>query len=121
MDKKGLTDLARSPKEMKPSSIETESSRDKYGYGTCITLDSEALKKLGITELSEVGDEYHIVAVGKVTSVAQNASESNNSTRMEIQLTHLDLTHEDDGEESAETSTQEKKEVYGGNGGVRFK
>lgn len=113
MKKTGLTDLARSPKEDKANqAIGLVGTRDKYGYGTSITLDAEALKKLGVAELPEVGDEYAIVAVGKVTSVSQNASEQNNSTRLEVQLTHLKLTHEDEAEEKAETPKQEKAEAF---------
>jgi hypothetical protein len=123
MDMKKLTDLARTPAEMKAKNspeMVGSSSREKYGYGTCITLDAEALKKLGIDELPEVGDEYHIMAVGKVTSVSKNASENNESTRLEIQLTHLDLEHEEE-EEAEETPSEEKKEVYGSSNGIRFK
>jgi hypothetical protein len=113
MKKTGLTDLARSPKnEPKGMATMASGTRDKYGYGTSISLDAEALKKLGVTELPEVGDEYAIVAVGKVTSVSQNASEQNSSTRLEVQLTHLKLTHEDEAEEKAETPAQEKGEAF---------
>lgn len=122
--KTGMTDLARSPIEIKKSNMPMaigESSRDKYSYGTSVTLNSEMLQKLGIKELPEVGDEYHIMAVGKVTSVSKNASETNESTRMEIQLTHMKLEHENAAEEAKETPAQEKAEVFGGKGGIRFK
>ena len=113
--KTGMTDMARSPAEMKERNSPgvVGGSREKYGYGTSVTLDAEALKKLGIKELPEVGDEYHIVAIGKVTSTAKNANETNDSTRMEIQFTHLKLTHEDEAEEAKETPAEEKKEVFG--------
>jgi hypothetical protein len=114
MKKTGLIDMARSPTDSKVTQglAVNGSTRDKYGYGTSISLDSEALKKLSIKELPEVGDEYAIMAVGKVTSVSQNASENNTSSRLEIQLTNMALTHEDEAEEKAETNTQEKSEAF---------
>jgi hypothetical protein len=120
ISKKGMADMKRSPMTEKPSLGLVNPSRDTYGYGTAVTLDADALKKLGIKELPEVGDEYHIVAVGKVTSTAKNASENNESTRVEIQLTHMDLTHEDAAEEAKETPAEEKREMYKLGGG-RFK
>lgn len=112
ISKKGMTDMKRGPVVNKSIGL-VNPSRDQYGYGTSVTLDSDALKKLGIKELPEVGDEYHIIAIGKVTSTAKNASETNDSTRVEIQLTHMDLTHEDAAEEAKETPAEEKREVYG--------
>lgn len=120
-----LIDLARTPAELKAKNSPMEigsSSREKYGYGTSITLDAEMLKKLGIKDMPTVGDEYHIMATGKVTSVSQNASETNESSRLEIQLTHMGLSQETDAKEAKETPAMEKKEMYGaGTGGVRFK
>ena len=120
ISKKGMIDMKRSPMATKSSLGMVNPSRDTYGYGTAVTLDADALKKLGIKELPEVGDEYHIVAIGKVTSTAKSASENNESTRVEIQLTHMDLTHEDAAEEAKETPAEEKREVFGKQG-VRFK
>ena len=117
ISKKGMIDMKRSPMKDKPSTGLVSVSRGAYEYGTAITLNADSLKKLGIKELPEVGDEYHIVAIGKVVATAQNASENNESTRVEIQLTHMDLTHED---EAKETPAEEKREVFGKQG-VRFK
>jgi len=115
--------LARTPAEMKADNPSVEiggSSRDKYGYGTSITLDAEALKKLGLKDLPEVGAEYHIMATGKVTSVSQNASETNQSSRLEIQLTHLCLNSEADDADEKKPS-EEKREMYGAHAGIRYK
>lgn len=123
MDMK-LTDLARTPAEMKAKNSPMEigsSSRDKYGYGTAITLVAEMLKKLGIKDMPAVGDEYHIMATGKVISVSQNASETNESSRLEIQLTHMGLSAESDASESKEKPSDEKREMYGVGGAMRFK
>ncbi len=116
ISKKGMTDMARSMNEAKPTIAIGMAPRSEYGYGTSITLDAEALKKLGIKKLPEVDDEYHIVAIGKVQSVSKDA----NQTRLQIQLTHMDLTHEDAAEEAKETPAEEKREVFGKQG-VRFK
>jgi hypothetical protein len=108
MDK--LVDLKKSPAAAKKENA-VQYKPSPYGYGTSISLDHEQLKKLGITELPEVGDEYQITATGKVTSASMNASESSGSrTSLSIQITHLKLTHEDEAKEKKETPAQEKAE-----------
>lgn len=107
-----MIDLARTPADIKARDKENPigpSSGEKYGYGTCIQLDSDMLKKLGIDELPEVGDEYHILAVGKVTSVSSNASESRESNNISIQITMMNVVHEDDMDEDTENETPEEE------------
>ncbi len=108
MDK--LVDLKQSPVEAKKNNPSVYKP-SPYGYGTSITLDHEQLKKLGITELPEVGDEYQLTATGKVSSASMNSSESSGSrTSLSIQITHLKLTHEDAAEETNESPAKEKSE-----------
>jgi hypothetical protein len=104
MNKTNMIDMARSPSKRDSNYAAVEPTRDKYGYGTCLTLDAEAMKKLGIKELPEIGDEYHVMAVGKVIRASADANELNNSASFEIQLTHMNLTHEAD----VETPAKEK-------------
>lgn len=108
MDK--LVDLNKSPTEAKKDTV-SNYKPSPYGYGTSISLDHEQLKKLGITELPEVGDEYTITATGKVSSASMNSSElSGSRTSLSIQITHLKLTHEDEAEENKESPAKEKSE-----------
>jgi hypothetical protein len=135
MDK--MVDLARAPAEVKKANT-VNYKPSPYGYGTSISLDHDQLKKLGITELPEVGDEYSITASGKVTSASKNSSEESGSrTSLSIQITHLKLTHEDEAEEKKETPAEEKAEQIkpaakpaakksasmfgGGIGGIKFR
>lgn len=75
-----------------------DSSPD-YPWGLTITLDSAALKKLGVDELPDAGEECMIQATGKVTSVSESASEKGGERRVEIQITKLALVCEDSDEE----------------------
>lgn len=119
-----MVDMARTPAEIKARNkpMDVVSSGEKYGYGLSICLDSDALKKLGVTDLPEVGDEFHIIAIGKVTSTSKNASESNDSSRVEIQITNMAVMHEDEMEEKTESPAEEKKEqAVFSLGGMSFK
>lgn len=121
---KKMVDMARSAKELKTTGDMAISSpsREKYPYGLSISLDSEGLKKLGIKDLPEVGDEVNIMAVARVVSTSQNASESNDSTRVELQITQMCAEIEpEEADDKPETADEENAEVYGGKIGVRFK
>lgn len=48
-----------------PSSVETEMPR--YPYGLELSLDDDAMEKLGIGDGLNVGDEVQITAMAKVT------------------------------------------------------
>ena len=111
-----MIDMARTPAEVKAKNMPMEmglSSRDKYPYGLSLTLDADSLKKLGIKDLPTVGDEFEIEAMVRVTSVSKNASETNDSTRVELQITKMMI----------ETEEEEKAEggVYTASTKMRFK
>lgn len=82
-----------------------------YPYGLELSFDTDQLKKLGITELPEIGDTYSITATGKVTSASKTASESGERTSMRIQITHLKLETDDSAEEAKESPAVEKAET----------
>ena len=67
-----------------------------YPWGLSITLDAAALKKLGVEDLPDAGDECQITATGKVTRVTQSASDKRTDRSVEIQITKLALAVEDD-------------------------
>jgi hypothetical protein len=111
MNDYNLTDMACTPKRgMDLSDI---ADKEQYPYGLRLELNSEALMKLGIKKMPPIGDEYRIIAIGKITSTSQNANESVESTRMEIQLMRMAMKHD-------ESSVEEKKETFGLSG-VQFK
>lgn len=95
-----------------------------YPYGLCLRLDGDELDKLGIKDLPAVGDEFHIQAVGCVTSISEMNSADSESRHVEIQIQMMGLSNEGpaDGDESvaeeeaeqAETSTVMRSTYRGG-------
>jgi hypothetical protein len=73
-----LVDLARTKAELKEEANEAklgyDGQPDPYAWGLNFRLESEELGKLGIDKLPEVGSEYHLMAIARVTSVSQSAS-----------------------------------------------
>lgn len=109
-----MVDLKYTPKEQQEEAGEsmspTGSNLPDYPWGTCIDLDDASLTKLGIPDLPNVGDEYHIVAVGKVTRLSSSADENEAENRMTIQIMFMELTHEDEMPDEKETAAGENAE-----------
>lgn len=64
-------------------------SPDPYSYDHKITLDDDALTKLGIAT-PKVGDKFHIMAHGTVTSVnAHSSADGGNERRVGVQLKRM--------------------------------
>jgi len=104
-DTSGLIDLARTKKELKEEAKETSpgGDPDPYCWGLNIRLESEELDKLGITKLPEVGSEYHLMVVAKVTSVNQSATMQDDEQCVGLTITMMQiLAHETADEEAAE-------------------
>lgn len=87
----------------------TESNNDsplaeddrKYPYGLSLSLDEDALKKLGITELPAVGKSLTLHAKVKVESVSESEYESGASKNLGLQITHMELDAGKSREEQA--------------------
>ena len=83
-----------------------------YPYGLTINLGKDELKKLGIDDLPAVGDEFHIMAVAKVTRVHQSASEQGDDSRgVELQITDMSTMHEGEENEGDEGPQAEGSET----------
>lgn len=68
-----------------------------YPYGLCISLDSDTLERLDLSDDAEVGDTLHLFALARVTSKSDSQRESGKrDTRIELQITHIALENEDD-------------------------
>ena len=82
-----LSDMARKPvKESLNSNSIGKIKPDPYSYDHRVTLDDEALSKLGI-DTPKVGDVFDVMAHGHVRSVSQDESENGKkSRRVELQL-----------------------------------
>jgi hypothetical protein len=83
----------------------------EYPWGLTVTLDAAALKKLGVDELPDAGEECEIHAHGKVTCVSQSADNENNRS-VEIQITHLMLVEKDTDDELWGKAKKDRKEQY---------
>lgn len=108
-----LVDMKMSQADMKADAVPSPVDRDPYPYGLCLNLDTDELDKLGIKDLPEVGDEYHIMAVGKVTRVSSSASEGQDSESrgISVQITMLCMDTEPlMGEEKKDAPKAETRE-----------
>ena len=104
-----LVDLKMSKKDMAEEASPT-ANQNPYPYGACIHLDTDELDKLGVKELPDVGDEYHIRAIGRVTSVSSNDSGNGEQSGLSIQITMLELVHEDEAAAEADSVAEEEAE-----------
>lgn len=111
-----LVDLKRTKEDKAEEATEVAAgpSGDDYPYGTCLNLDTDELDKLGISKLPEVGDEYHIHAIGKVTRVSSSATEGQDeSNGISVQITMMEMVHEDEEPGEVETPAAEEAEERG--------
>jgi len=107
-----LVDLKMTKKDMAEEASPAY-QQNPYPSGAALNLDTDELAKLGITSknLPEVGDEYHIRAIGKVTRVSENETEgSDYSCGLCIQITSLELNHEDEEPGEMEDVASEEAE-----------
>lgn len=80
-----LKDMARSKKELTGDKVGSYKP-SPYSYEHRVTLDADALSKLGI-DTPKVGDVFDVMAHGHVMSVSSNESENGKkSHRVELQL-----------------------------------
>ncbi len=88
-----LVDMAYTKAELKEEQNETRMGEaSPYPWGLCLSLEKSQLDKLGIKDLPGVGDEWHLVAVAKVTSVNQSAREgSDEESRVGLQITMMQV------------------------------
>lgn len=72
--------------------VSPESEAPKYPWGLCISLDDEALKKLGMDKLPEVGTKMRLMAMVDVSGVSTYSSQNNEGHRsMDLQITEMSL------------------------------
>lgn len=112
-----LVDMAYTKAELKAQKREMavgpNGQDNPYPWGLCLHLDQDALDKLGIKGLPEVGSEFHFVAVAKVTSANQSAGEGRDPTRsIGLQITMMQVAlQESAAEEKAEGKETPAKEA----------
>lgn len=84
-----LADLAKGKESIdkKPGKI----TPSPYSYEHRITLDQNALDKIGV-DTPQVGDQFHVLGHGEVVNVSSHDSQDGGkSTRVEMQMKKLGL------------------------------
>lgn len=76
-------------------------SGDDYPYGLRVSLDEDAMKKLGITKLPKTGSYVTLVAECCVQSTSVNDRDGKEERRMELQIEKLEVTPEKQTAEDA--------------------
>jgi hypothetical protein len=104
-----LHSMKMSKKEKKDSMPTAVSDTPDYPYGLRLSLNDEALKKLGIKSLPKVGSKMHVLAVGEITSVSQHESAGHEDRHVEIQLHELGVS--DDGPKMEDTLLSEYRKL----------
>lgn len=93
-----MVDMLETPEEVKQETVASSPVMDNkphYPYGLSLSLNKETLEKLGVSELPEIGTMIHIMAMAKVTSVNESASEADHYCCVGLQITHMALEDED--------------------------
>lgn len=114
-----MVDLKYTAKEKREESKEIGSMPDgsnmpDYPWGLTLDLDDSTLKKLGVNELPDVGDEYHLIAVAKVTRLSSSADEKESENRMTLQICYMQMVHEDEEPDENESAAYENRENKAG-------
>ncbi|MDY7579361.1 hypothetical protein RGU70_13665 [Herbaspirillum sp. RTI4] len=105
-----MIDMKMSAEEAKEQTAPSESSESEsqYPYGLRVSLDDDALEKLGLTSLPAVGSKISFNAVAEVcgtSSYAQDGGEA--ETSLSLQITGMEVTS------SAQTTTDAANALYG--------
>jgi hypothetical protein len=88
-------DLKRPKESLKPGSV-GKVSPDPYSYDHRISLDADAMNKLGVDALPNVGDEFHGHFKAKVHSVSSSAEagtgpQGKSEKRVTLQIHHMGI------------------------------
>lgn len=111
-----LVDMAYTKAEIKEEAKETKfpGEPSKYPWGLQIRLEDEELKKLGVTDLPQVGGEMHLAVIAKVTGVSENTmADGDYDCCVTLQITMMQVVMQESAEEEKgekETPRSEAKE-----------
>lgn len=109
-----MQSMKLTPKEAKAEvSYDTPSKAPEYPYGLTICLDDEAIKKLGIKELPDVGQPMMLEAKVLVCSKSQYENQGGADTSLSLQITDMELEPiEEEAAEEKDDRTAAQK-IYG--------
>lgn len=81
-----------------PKACSLEYGGNKYPYGLSMSLDNEALKKLGLKDLPKPGTKMQLNATVVVTSSSLNQrQDGEDNRRLELQIEKMGLAKGSDG------------------------
>lgn len=86
-----LKSMKLSPKESKAEAATMEYKAPDYPYGLCLDLDKEALDKLAVDGLPDVGQVVTGTFKATVRSVSAYKSDNNDNQSCSLQITDLDV------------------------------
>lgn len=90
-----LVSMMLSKKERKDTLSESPvaGEREKYPWGLRITLETEALKKLGLDpQTIKVGTKMIVDARAEVTGASVDKTDSGDRKRLELQIVKMDVS-----------------------------
>ena len=107
--------LPKAGKDEAPMGAAESMDSPEYPYGLRLSLDSESLKKLGMTELPAIDAEFKLVALVCVVGVSQNDSQGSEepyrSVDLQIEMMELSPAKEEPGESSPAQRTYPKSKL----------
>lgn len=107
-----MAHMERTKAEKKASAggMAPEASGPDYPYGLRIQLDHDGMKKLGMSEMPEVGGEMHFRAKAKIIGARSEEREGSEDRHLELQITHLGM-HDalEEGKGKSENGSGEDK------------
>lgn len=104
-----MVDMRRTPKEKEEAVEELIApSVSDYPYGLCISLCSEELEKLGLSEIGH-GEMIHLHCMATVTSVSTHDNSSGSDKRAELQITAIAAEDEDEENREQDRMTPAKR------------
>lgn len=89
-----LVSMKTTPKEAKEEAAEAigaASTQPEYPYGLSISLDDEALQKLGITSPPALGAKMTLTAQVEVCSASSYKTQTDDETNVTLQITDMAL------------------------------
>lgn len=98
-----MANMAKPKVSLKPGSVGKETP-DPFSYNHRITLDQDALDKMGVAGTPKVGDVFHVLGQGHVHSVSSDATSSGKSLQVGIQLRKLGMKPKSNAKDAAPKS-----------------
>src|ERR1035437_60910 len=99
----GMKSMAKTPMQAEghPGAVEGEPT---YPYSLSITLCDDELEKLGLDlsdEECQVGNYLHLDALVEVVGIHKTDTGEGEKKTLSLQITHLEIEDEDEGDEQA--------------------